>query len=504
MNQQVLVTGLLVIFLCIFAAISFAAAKFNKKTPEDYFLAGRGLGPIVLLMTIGATSFSTWTLLGGIGEYYRNGVWFYAFTAWAVVQGIFIWIFGVRIWQLSKQYGFITPGDMVEHYYNSSTLRLLFAIFGVVGLVPYMLIQITGGAAAIDLVSGGMIPYSVGVILLGVFVAALVIKAGGRGAAWTDTFMGAFFGLVLLGAAIAITWSAGGTDSVQAVASVAPDLVVVRNDFGIIIDTAVGFLLAVWIMPQAWQKFCSAKSADAVTKAAGLTPIWNSWLMALTAGIIGLMANAPNILENLTAENGDMTLPLYFRETAPMFSTVVVVAIVAAGMSTINSQMLSSSSVITTDVYSRYLRPESDEDARTKVGRIVVGVLCVIVVAIAFLPAVQGYIVPFANNGLAIVSQLAPAALGPLLWRKATKTGAIASIVVGESLVLYVMIFGSPSPNFGATSVGIGGALVTFVMMSLMTQNEVTRVQSEYHDSLRYSLYGTKARAQESQTRVRV
>lgn len=489
MSAAVLTSLALSGFLAIFVVIALLAARHNRATPGDFYLAGRSLGPFVLVLTIGATAFSTWTLLGAVGEYYRNGVWFFAFSAWAVVQGFFMWLFGARIWRLSKRYGLITPGDMAEHYYGSITMRLLFAIFGVVGLVPYMLIQVTGGAQALETVSGGVVAYPIGVLLLGFLVGCIVCIAGGRGAAWTDAFMGLFFAAILVSVALSMIINAGGLDAFRSLEPVAPELLTVKDDLGIIIDTCIGLILLVWIFPQAWQKLASARSADAIAKTAALTPIWNSWLMALMAGIIGLLANVPGMVEGITDENSDQVLPLYVSGNV-LLGSIVVLGIVAAGLSTINSQMLSSASILTTDLYLRLYDRSASERRRTVLGRAVVLGLTVVVVVIAFTPAAQGYIVPVANNGIAIVTQLVPAALGPLVWRRATRTGALASIIVGESICALTIIFGSPIGFLGATSLGIMAGLPVFIVVSLSTQRERTAIQDEYHDYLIEGLYG--------------
>jgi len=188
----------LILFLAVLLFISYIASRSNVSTPDDFYLANRSLGTIVMTMTTGASFFSTWTLLGAVGSYYRGGVWFIAFAAWAIVHAMFIWIFGARIWYLGKKYNFVTPGELVEKYYKNSTLRLLFACIGIIGLVPYMLIQVTGGASALNSLTGDQIPYWIGVLIMGAFVGLIVTLSGGRGAAWSDTFMGFFFGFVLI------------------------------------------------------------------------------------------------------------------------------------------------------------------------------------------------------------------------------------------------------------------------------------------------------------------
>ncbi|GAA4415265.1 sodium:solute symporter [Georgenia halophila] len=481
----------LVGFLALLVGISLWASRRNKQTPDDFFLADRGLGTIVLMMTTGASFFSTWTLLGAVGSFYRDGVWFWAFPAWTVVHAMFIWVFGTRIWQLGRKFSFVTPGDMAEHYYGSPTLRVLFAVCGIIGLVPYMMIQIIGGATAMSTLTGGAIPYWVGIVVLGLLVGLLVTLAGGRGAAWTDTFMGFFFGIVLTGIVLTFLSSAGWFDAFRNLQDVAPEILVNKGEPWTIIDTTIGLALGFWVMPHMWQKYYSARSATNLAKAAAITPVWNTWIMAMGALVIGMLAWTPGLIDGLTAENSDQIIPLYFAQNAPLLGAVVVVAIVAAGISTVNSQLLSSGSLLTTDLYVRFAQPRATPRVRTIVGRACVLSLTALVCILGFTPAAQEFLVPLADRGFAIGSMLVPAALGPLVWRRATRAGALSSVIVGELIVLLVVLGYSPLP-FGPAMTGLMVALPLFVIVSLATQSQVRPVQDEYHDSLAAGLYGER------------
>lgn len=476
-------------FLIVLLGISMVAAKSNKATPDDFFLADRGLGTFVLLMTTGASFFSTWTLLGAIGSYYRGGVWFIVFAAWTVVHAMFIWMFGARIWHLGAKYNFVTPGDMAEKYYGASSVRVLFAVFGVLGLVPYMLIQVTGGAMALTSLTSGDIPYWVGVVVMAAFVGLLVTMSGGRGAAWGDTFMGVFFGTVLLFITVLFVTRAGGVDAFRNVATVAPELLTVRGDFWSAFDLAVGLGLGFWIMPHMWQKFYSAQSPMTLAKTSLMTPFWNSWLMAVGALFIGIVAHVPGVVPGLGPESSDQIIPVFFATWAPIFGAIVVAAIIAAGISTINSQLLSSASLFSTDLYARFVKPDATEAQKARLGRLTVLILTAVVIGLAFLPAAQGFLVPLASLGFGIACQLAPAALGPLVWRRATKQAAFASVLVGEAVLVIVYLGASPFPAGPAASGLICGGL-TFLLVSLATQRSNAVVQDEFHNGLESALFG--------------
>ncbi|SEI89651.1 solute:Na+ symporter, SSS family [Bhargavaea ginsengi] len=484
MSQAAITIIVLVIFLAILLLISNFASKENAATPSDFFLANRGLGTIVMTMTTGASYFSTWTLLGAIGSHYRDGVWFAAFAAWAVVHALFIWLFGSRIWYLGRKHNFITPGDMMEKYFKSPGLRLLFAIVGIVGLVPYMLIQITGGAFALNSLTDNEIPYWVGVMIMGAFVGIIVTLSGGRGAAWSDTFMGFFFGTVLVLITVIFVSRSGGFEAFNSLQATAPDILVNKGNFWGIAETALGLGFGFWIMPHMWQKFYSAKSPMILAKTSIITPFWNSWLMALSALFIGMLAHTPGLVPGLTTETSDRIIPLFFSSYAPLFGSVVVAAVIAAGISTVNSALLSSASLLVNDLVVRFMKKDVSLAKTTFIAKATVLFMTLLIIVISFIPAAQGFLVPVAALGYGIVLQLVPAALGPLYWQRGTKMGAIASIIVGEATLTLIYLFGSPLPLGPATS-GLFLGLLTFVIVSLATQDQDDTVKSEFHDDLK-------------------
>lgn len=484
MSQSTITILVLIAFMGVLFFISKMASRSNVETPKDFYLANRGLGTIVMVMTTGASYFSTWTLLGAIGQYYRDGVWFIAFTAWAIVHAMYVWVFGSRIWYLGRKYNFITPGDLVERYYKSPTLRLLFAFIGIFGLVPYMLIQVTGGAMALESLTNHAIPYWVGVLIMGVFVGIIVMLSGGRGAAWSDTFMGCFFGITLIFIVCLFVAKAGGYDSFKNLQAVAPNILVNKGDFWKILETALGLGFGFFIMPQMWQKLYSVESPRVLAKTAIITPFWNSWVMALGTLTIGMLAHTPGLVPGLTPALADRTIPIFFASYQPIFGAVVIAAIIAAGISTINSAMLTSASLFASDIYVRFSKKEISPAKETYLGRATVCILTVVLVAFAFMPAAQGYIVQVATLGYSSLMQMVPAVLGPLFWIRGTAKGAVASILVGETALILITIWGSPLPlQAGTTGLILG--FITFIGVSLLTKDKDETMKHEFHQSLK-------------------
>lgn len=489
MNMTIVTILVVGTILFILGFISVIAAKRSVPTPADFFLANRTLGTPVLMLTMGATYFSAWTILGAVGIFYRTGASFLIFPAWTIIHAVLIWLCGTRIWLLGKRHGFITPGDMMEDYYGSPFLRVLFCIVGIVALVPYMLIQITGSAFTFEATTQGQISYGWGVIISSVIVCIFVIIAGYRGTVWTDTAMGIYFGTVFLALAIYFVSKAGGFEAFKTVSALKSNILVSNCQWKTLLGTATGLMLGFIILPHMWQKYYSARSPRVIGQVCLLTPFWNSWLMAVIPFIIGVLAYVPGLVPGLTAKNSDTIIPMFFAHHAPIFGTFVAAAILTFAISTINSQLLTSSSLIVQDIYTRFINRNAPEKTITNLGKVIVVVLTLIVLVFAFTPGGAGYLIPVANLGFAIGVQLFPAAMGPLYWPRGTKQGAIISIIVGECVVLFsqfVTAFIHPTVD------GLIVSSFTYIVVSLATEPLPYAKLAQYHDFLNENLFGEK------------
>ena len=482
---NVITISILAVFIGVFIFISFLskrnAEKSTNDAAEDFVIGGRSMGTVVLLLSMGATYFSTWTLLGSFGAYYREGVWFIGFAVWTIFHAVFIWLFGARIWLAGKRFGFITPGQMVEHYYESKRLRTLVAVIGIFALVPVMLIQVSGGALALDTMTDGAVPYVVGVVITSVMVGVIVLWAGFKGTAWTDTFMGVFFATILICTAIYVCNLAGGFNMFANVAAYKPELLVNNGKPMKMVEIWLGLGFGAWVLPHMWQKFYSAASPEVLGKVAVMTPFWNSWMMAIIPLVIGTAAVIPGIAPGVSKETSDTILPLVFAEHAPILGAFVVAGILAAAISTINSQLLSSASIVAEDVVNS-LRSEPLSSAQsTKVTRIVVASLTTLILILALAPGGAGLLVPIAALGFGLGLQLVPSALGMLHFRCVTEKGAFFGLIGGAGLMVLMAIF-KPDIPLGPGFAGFIFNILITLCVSRFTSSVSAKSLENYHD----------------------
>jgi len=433
MNNYVTL-GILGAFIFIFLGVAYLAKRGDNKqseSSESYVIGGRSMGTIVLLLSMGATYFSTWTLLGAFGTYYRSGIWFACFAVWTIFHGIFVWLFGTRIWLAGKRFGFVTPGQMFEHYYSSKRMRITVAAIGITALVPVMLIQISGGARALDALTDGVIPYTIGVTVTSLMVGVIVLWAGFKGTAWTDSFMGVFFASILIFTAIYAANKAGGLSLFANALSYSPEKMVNSGNPLKMFELWLGLGFGAWVLPHMWQKYYSAASAEVLGKVAVMTPFWNSWMMAIIPLVVGTAAIIPGVVPGITNATSDTILPLFFASHLPLLGAFVVAGILAAAISTINSQLLSSASIVAEDIINS-LRTEPMSATNTlKVTKIVVAILTLVVFVLALTPGAAGYLIPIASLGFGLGLQIVPSALGILYFKRITEVGAFWGLIIG-------------------------------------------------------------------------
>ena len=258
------------LYLAAILAVGYAARK--RRTGEslsEFYLAGRQLSGPVLLLTLYATQYSGNTLIGYPGEAYRLGF------SWVMSVGFMMAIivaylfFAPQLHHLAKRHGFVTPGDWLTYRFGSPTLTLVANVLLVAAISNYLLAQLVAMGHITAGLSGGAVPYWVGVVLLTLVVLVYETVGGMRAVAWTDALQGVMLAVGLTGLLVA---AAPTPDHLAAVttwiATQAPEKVsvpgwdVCRNWFSTL--ALIGFSGAVY--PHAIQRIYAARDSTALKR----------------------------------------------------------------------------------------------------------------------------------------------------------------------------------------------------------------------------------------------
>ncbi|GAB4150981.1 MAG: hypothetical protein Tsb009_26130 [Planctomycetaceae bacterium] len=310
-NTPYYVLGGYLVVLLILGIVGWLKSSADE---DDYYLAGRGQGWIVSSVTIMATFFSSFALLGAPGMVYREGLMFALFSLNVPVAGVCVYLLGSRIWKVGRKFGYVTPGDMVSDYYGSKTsLRVLVAIASILYVIPYVVMQIqSGGILTEKLFPGQTVSlggleanaFEAGSIILAAITMVYIMIGGMRSVAWTDLIQGLMLitGMLVSGLAMILVFGSPGEFS-QKVSSDLPDssLTLPGNtgtwEWTLIFTVCVLGSSGSMVQPAQWMRFYSAKSVDTLRRGAVIFAVVLTTCFILGVMLIGI---AGQILYPLT------------------------------------------------------------------------------------------------------------------------------------------------------------------------------------------------------------
>lgn len=511
--------------LLVFGVLGYRRRQTDSE--EDYYLAGRSQGWIVSSLTIMATFFSSFALLGAPGMVYRDGVVFALFSLNVPVAGVAIYLLGARIRRAGRAGGFVTPADMIAaHYQAPVSLRLLVALVGLLYAVPYVVMQIqAGGIVSQQLFGRGA--FEIGACVLALITMLYIMVGGMRSVAWTDAVQGGLLvgGMLLAGvAAVAVLGGPGAF--FQAVAELPPKSLSAPGTSGrwtpeVLFTASIFASLGSMIQPAQWMRFYAARSTQVLRRSAlifaavlTLCFFFGVMLVGLGGQVLYPLVDAagsysfdaagrvlPNAAVGQSAREFDQILVVVLKNHLPellgsagvVLASLILVAIMAAAMSTADSNLHALSALVTHDIYDQFIRPEASQRERVWVGRLLIGLvtgLALLLVVIAHRSESNplSMIVILGLLAIAFSTQLLPLTVDMLFVKRGTRQGAIAGLVAGLLTIFLLSPFfpmlagdalgGVLGAMRGMIDTGAWGLVVNvsvFVLVSWQTREVTTR-----------------------------
>jgi SSS family solute:Na+ symporter len=472
-------------FMIIPLAMGAIAGKKSIPTTEDFFVQGRGMGSVAVFFTVAATWWSAFAFMGSNAYFFKSGPLYWTAIAWNLLFGIMYFGVGKKIWYLGKLNNFITAKDFFVHQYGSKPLGNIIAVISLVFTLPYLQIQLTGGAYLIETASGGLIDFKIAALLFYLVIIIYVWSGGLRAVAWTDIFYGVllFFGMIFAGFYIANLSTVGGIESLfDKIKEAKPENLILGNQhmawLSMFIVTPIGSFMG----PQLWTRMYAVKSA----KLFNLMPFLLGFAAVAYIGSM-LVGNSAVILEP-NIENPDQVLPVILFKYAPfVLASAIIACGAAAAMSTANSQIHSMSAVWTVDFHQTYIKKDLSQKQLVWVGRWTILILSAIAyVMCLFIP---GLLVQIGLVALAGTAQIFIPTAGALFWKKSNTTGAIAGVLCGVgALCLFTFVPGALPSIFagGGGLISLLINLIVFVIVSLVAKPRpaalVEKLRAQYSD----------------------
>ncbi|AZG35603.1 MULTISPECIES: sodium/proline symporter PutP [Shewanella] len=420
-------------YLALMMGIGYWAYR-KTDTVDDYILGGRKMGPAVTALSVGASDMSGWLLLGLPGAVYLSGLG-EAWIGFGLVFGAWLnWLFVAKRLRIYTQVAnnSLTLPDFFENRFNDSNglLKSISALTIIIFFTFYASSGMVGGAILFEQVFG--LDYTVALIIGSFIIVSYTFVGGFFAVSWTDFFQGCLMLIALIIVPISIF---SQPDTQAGLEKIDPAMLSFINEN----TTVIGLVsLLAWGLgysgqPHILSRFMAIGNPNDLVLSRRIAMTWMilSLLGALATGIAGSLYFAADPLEN------SETVFIYLAHVAfnPWIGGLLIAAILSAIMSTIDSQLLVCSSVITEDFYLKWLRPQASSKELMLVGRIGVIAIALVAGVVAFNPesSVLG-LVSYAWAGFG--AAFGPVVLLSLFWQNYSRNGAISTILVGAITVV--------------------------------------------------------------------
>ena len=445
MNAELIVFCLYLLFMLGIGIYFFVRSKSGGE--KSFFLGGRQMGPWVSALSAGASDMSAWVLMGLPASIYALGLG----EAWIAV-GLAIgytisWLVEaprLRRYSIAAKDSITIPQYLTNRFLSSSrALQVVCAIIFLVAYTVYAASSIKACGTLFNTVLG--IDASVAMYVAGVIIVSYTFLGGFSAVCWTDFFQGMLMLGALLAAPIfALVLLGNGTVAPSAVNLGAGYWNPFLDDAGAFdwkaILSGLGWGLGYFGMPHIIIRFMSLRSDRDLKKSAKIGITWTVLILtfSVAAGVIG------NVFLGQIEDSSIVFITLVrniFR-FAPILIGLLLSAILAAAMSTADSQLLASASAFASDVYKPILRRgKAGEKEMQWASRFVVLAIAVVAVLIASNPG-SGTIMGLVENAWGVFgAAFGPAILLSLFWRRFNFAGALAGILTGAAVDILWLVF---------------------------------------------------------------
>lgn len=499
-KASIIVFILYLIFMLFIGIYFYQKGKNEDQDLAGYLLGGRDLNPLVAAMSAGASDMSGWLLMGLPGAAYLSG-----YSAGWIGIGLAL---GTYLnWQLVAKRlrvyteiagDSITISDYFENRFrdDSRILRVVSAAFILFFFFIYTSSGFVAGAKLFNTVFGlDYIP----ALILGVAVILVYTVLGGfLAVSWTDLFQGILMFIALIGVPIGVFSALGGLGpTMDTVRSINPNFLnLFRNPDG----SSLGFWATVSLLawglgypgqPHVVTRFMALRSHEDAKSATAIGMFWVviSLISAVLTGVIGMVYLQAAPLQGPDVETIFMVLiqAVFHPAVAGLF----LAAILAAIMSTADSQLLVTSSSFTKDFYQIFLKKDATDEELVKASRYSVAIVSIVAFILALNPENKVLdLVSYAWAGLG--ATFGPLVVMSLYWRDMNRNGAIAGMIVGGlTTIVWNTLSGGIFDIYELLPAFIFGCIAIFVVSkatgkpSKEIQEEFDRVMDICHDKVR-------------------
>ncbi|MFC4386950.1 sodium:solute symporter family protein [Gracilibacillus marinus] len=489
--SPLLVWVMIIIYVIFAIFLAFLSKNGKQNSMVGYFLGDRKLNGFVSALSYSATTYSAFMLVGLAGLTYNGGVGAYGFEIIYFMGVSLVAIFGPRFWVVGKKYGYVTPSEMLGDRYQSKLVAIVIAISSCLFLIPYSAVQLTGIGYLLQGVTGGAISYTTGVIIATLLALLFTFIAGIRSVAWTDSLQALIMIVTSTIVVILIINGLGGlTGFFNQLQSNQPESLTVPGNGFFNFWTFLGLTIP-WFFfsisnPQVSQRLYMPESLKSLRH------------MLMGFLIFGFIYTIVSVVWGFSAsilypdlENADLATPMLLSSdlVPPILGVIVMVGIMAAAISTIDSILLTLASMFSRDVVGNLTKQSTDKKQLT-IGKLVIPIIAILAFLFAQLQLDLIAVLSVASSAGLIVS--VPAIIGAFFWKKGSAIAVILSVSISSIVVILLEFF--KFVPFGLKS-GIWGLLLStsiFIIVSFMSKAPIHKAE-EFLKYIKVTLSKSKA-----------
>lgn len=480
------------IYVSIVLAIGFYA-YVRTKSAGDYFLGGRQLSPTVAAISAGASDMSGWVLLGLPGYAYLAGLeaaWISIGLVIGVAANWLLMAKRLRIYSAQLDDAVTLPAYLQRRFSDPSPwLKSIASVSILVFFLFYVGSGLIAGGKLFNEVFG--FDYHIAVFVSVALILLYTLFGGFLAVSWTDVFQGILMLLALVAVPVLVMTQAGGMgDFAAQINRKNPELLNIFTSADgqalgwMAIISAMGWGLGYFGQPHILARFKALRSPEDTGRAATIGISW-ALLCYMLAILVGLSGVA--FLDQPLIDSEKVFIALTSLIFHPLVAGVLLAAILAAIMSTVDSQLLVCSASLAEDLYPLVTKQPLSQEKRLQVGRIAVVVLALLATSLAMNPDSKVLdVVSYAWAGLG--ASLGPTVMVSVYWRGMTVWGAMAGVIVGALTVVTWSRIDGGLFDLYALVPGFIFAIIAIILVSLLSKSKLNPVVVKQFDQMRSQL----------------
>jgi solute:Na+ symporter, SSS family len=440
MSPSLVALTIISVIVAVGSVVGFRAGSHRKMDLEQWVVGGRGFGMLLVWLLMAGEIYTTFTFLGVSGWAYSKGGPVLFILGYQPLMYLVSFYILPQVWETGRKYRLQTQADFFQARYNSKYLAAFVALVGVIFLIPYLQLQLTGLGIIVEVASFGGIHRTPAMVIAFAIVAGFVLTSGIRGVAWVSVLKDCLLLLaaVFIGIAVPHIYFGGIGPMFAALARAKPAHLVMPGAtanlghawyISSVLLSALGF----YMWPQYFGASFTAKSGDTLRRNAVIMPLYSITMPLMF--FVGFAA----VLVLPRLANGDLAMLTIVRKTFPAwFLGVIGGAGALTAMVPAAIQILTASTLFAKNLCRPILAPSMSDQQVAKLAKITVLVITLAALCSAIYSSTT--LVALLLVGYAGVAQFFPGVVLGLYSKRATMPGVFAGMVTGIVIVVFLML----------------------------------------------------------------